>query len=56
MAERKNKMRKVEQVLRDAAVIIQPLWRPVFTLAAANVHGYRPHPARQMQLSKVWMS
>jgi hypothetical protein len=28
----------------------------VFTLAAANVHGYRPHPARQMQLSKVWMS
>jgi peptide/nickel transport system substrate-binding protein len=56
MAERKNKMRKVEQVLREAAVMIQPLWRPVFTLAVANVHGYRPHPARQMQLSKVWMS
>ena len=56
IAERKARMHKVEQILQDAAVIVQPLWRPVFTLAAVNVHGYRPHPARQMQLAKVWMS
>jgi peptide/nickel transport system substrate-binding protein len=56
IAQRKAKMHKVEQILRDAAVMIQPLWRPVFILAAGNVHGYAPHPARQMQLTKAWMS
>lgn len=52
---RKAKMQKVEKILQDAAVIVQPLWRPVFVLATAKVHGYMPHPARQMQLNKVWM-
>jgi peptide/nickel transport system substrate-binding protein len=56
IAERRARMHKVEQLLRDAAIMVQPLWRPIFTLAAANVHGYLPHPARQMQLTKVWMS
>jgi peptide/nickel transport system substrate-binding protein len=56
ITERKAKMHKVEQILQDAAVMIQPLWRPIFILASSKVHGYRPHPARQMQLTKVWMS
>jgi peptide/nickel transport system substrate-binding protein len=54
--QRKIKMQKVEKILRDAAVIVQPLWRPVFVLASSRVHGYQPHPARQMQLTKVWLS
>jgi peptide/nickel transport system substrate-binding protein len=53
---RKAKMQKVEKILQDAAVVIQPFWRPVFILASAKVHGYKAHPARQMQLNKVWMS
>lgn len=53
---RRAKMQKVEKILQDAAVVIQPLWRPVFILASAKVHGYKAHPARQMQLNKVWMS
>jgi peptide/nickel transport system substrate-binding protein len=53
---RKARMQKVETILRDAAVVIQPMWRPVFILASARVHGYKAHPARQMQLTKVWMS
>ena len=53
---RKAKMQKVEQILQDAAVVVQPMWRPVFILAAAKVHGYNAHPARQMQLNKVWIS
>jgi peptide/nickel transport system substrate-binding protein len=55
VAARKLKMREVETILRDAAVMIQPFWRPVFILATSKVHGYQPHPARQMQLTKVWM-
>lgn len=56
VAERKLKMKKVEQILQDSAVVVQPFWRPVFSLASSRVHGYMPHPARQIQLTKVWMS
>jgi peptide/nickel transport system substrate-binding protein len=56
VVERREKMQKVERILRDAAVMIQPLWRPVFSLAAAGVHGYQAHPARQIHLTKVWVS
>ncbi|HEY0120487.1 MAG TPA: ABC transporter substrate-binding protein [Rhizobium sp.] len=56
VAKRKAKMEKVEKILQDAAVMVEPLWRPVYSLSTQNVHGYMPHPARQMQLTKVWMS
>jgi peptide/nickel transport system substrate-binding protein len=56
VAVRKAKMQKVEKILQDSAVVVQPMWRPVFILASAKVHGYKAHPARQMQLNKVWMS
>ncbi len=55
VAQRRAKMQRVEQILLDAAVMIQPLWRPFYTLSANNVHAYLPHPARQMHLVKVWM-
>ena len=56
VAARKLKMQKVERILQDAAVVVQPMWRPVFILASVRVHGYQAHPARQMQLNKVWLS
>ena len=56
VVQRKAKMQRVEQILRDAALMIQPFWRPVFVLSSDKVHGYQAHPARQMQLTKVWMS
>jgi peptide/nickel transport system substrate-binding protein len=56
ISARKAKMQKVEKILQDAAIVIQPMWRPVFVLATGKVHGYKAHPARQMQLAKVWMS
>jgi peptide/nickel transport system substrate-binding protein len=56
IAGRRLKMQRVEKMLQDAAVMIQPLWRPVFSLASNRVHGYAAHPSRQMQLTKVWMS
>jgi peptide/nickel transport system substrate-binding protein len=54
--ERRIKMQKVEKILQDAAVMVQPFWRPVFSLASSRVHGYAAHPARQLQLTKVWLS
>jgi peptide/nickel transport system substrate-binding protein len=53
--KRKAKMQKLEQMLQDAAVMIEPLWRPVYILTTKKVHGYKPHPSRQMQITKVWM-
>jgi peptide/nickel transport system substrate-binding protein len=52
---RKAKMQKVETILQNAAVMVEPLWRPVYILASSKVHGYKPHPARQMQLTRVWI-
>jgi peptide/nickel transport system substrate-binding protein len=53
--KRKAKMQKVETILQNAVVMVQPFWRPIYILASAKVHGYKPHPARQMQLTKVWI-
>jgi peptide/nickel transport system substrate-binding protein len=55
-AKRRLKMQRVEEILRDAAVMVQPLWRPVFGLSSERVHGYSPHPGRQMHLNSVSLS
>lgn len=52
---RRAKMEKVETILRDGAVMIQPLWRPVYALCTQKVHGYLPHPSRQLHINKVWV-
>ena len=48
--------KRCEKILQDAAVMVQPFWRPIYNLASSKVNGYMPHPARQMQLTRVWMS
>jgi peptide/nickel transport system substrate-binding protein len=35
--------------------MVQPIWRPVFTIAGTRVHGYPPHPTQYHQFNKVWM-
>jgi peptide/nickel transport system substrate-binding protein len=55
VSKRKAKMEKVEKILQDAAVMIEPFWRPIYSLVSSKVHDYKPHPARQMQLTKVWI-
>ena len=53
--ERKGKMEKVEQILQDAAVVICPAWRPVYTMTTKKVHGYPPHPTQYHQFNKTWI-
>jgi peptide/nickel transport system substrate-binding protein len=52
---RKAKMEKVQKILQDDAVILQSLWRPVFTIASKKVHGFPAHPTQYHQLNKVWL-
>lgn len=47
-------MEKVEKILQDDAVMVQPIFRPVYTIAAKSVHGYPGHPTQCHQFNKVW--
>ena len=55
-ANRKKQMEEVERRLQDAAVIIQPAWRPEYTKVAPHVRGYQPHPTQYHQFNKVWLA
>ncbi|RMD61765.1 MAG: ABC transporter substrate-binding protein [Alphaproteobacteria bacterium] len=54
--ERRKKMEVVEKILQDDAVIVQPLWRAVFTATSKKVRGYQTHPTFYHQLNKVWIA
>ena len=53
---RRKKMEKVEKLLQDAAVMVLPIYQPVYTAALKNVNGYVMHPTGFHQLNKVWMA
>jgi peptide/nickel transport system substrate-binding protein len=53
--ERRAKMEKVEKILQDAAVMVQPIWRPVFTMISPRVHEYPAHPTQYHQFNQVWI-
>lgn len=53
--ERRKKMEKVQKILQDDAVIVQPLWRSVFTAGTNKVHNFKMHPTIYHQLNDVWV-
>jgi peptide/nickel transport system substrate-binding protein len=55
VAERTAKMEKVEKILQDDAVIVQPVWRPVFTIITNQVKDFPAHPTQYHQFNKVWL-
>ena len=55
VAARKAKMEKVQKILQNDAVILQSLWRPIYSVASKKVHGYPAHPTQYHQLNKVWV-
>ena len=48
-------MEKVEKILQDDAVMLQPVWRPVFTIINEQVKGYAGHPTQYHQFNQVWL-
>ena len=52
---RRAKMEKVEKIMQDDAIMVQPLWRPVYTITNAKLHGFNGHPTQYHQLNKVWV-
>ena len=51
--ERRKKMEKVEKILQDDAVLVQPFFRAVFTAVRENVVGFEMHPTRYYRFHKV---
>jgi len=52
---RRAKMETVQKILQDDAVMLQPVWRPVFTIINAQVKGYSGHPTQYHQFNQVWL-
>ena len=55
VAERTAKMEKVEKILQDDAVMVLPVWRPVFTIIGTKVKDYPAHPTQYHQFNQVWL-
>ncbi|MDZ7840351.1 MAG: ABC transporter substrate-binding protein [Gammaproteobacteria bacterium] len=53
--ERRGKMEKVQRILQEDGVIIQPLWQPKFFVAHNKVKNMTAHPTQYHQLHKVWI-
>lgn len=53
---RRRAMRPVQRMLQGDAPIVQPLWTPVMSLAAARVRGYEPQPTRYHHFNNVWLA
>ncbi len=52
---RRAKMERVERLLQDSGAIVQPLWRPIYTMTSDAVHGFPAHPSKYHQLNKTWI-
>jgi peptide/nickel transport system substrate-binding protein len=48
-------MAKLEVLLRDSGVIIQPFWRSVYRSYREGVMGYEMHQALEQHLDVVWL-
>ncbi len=55
VAARRDLMGKVEKILQDDAVMLQAVWRPVFTIITPQVKEYTGHPTQYHQFNKVWL-
>jgi peptide/nickel transport system substrate-binding protein len=48
-------MARIETILRDSGVIIQPYWRSVYRTYREGVHGVEQHQALEQHFEKVWL-
>jgi peptide/nickel transport system substrate-binding protein len=54
--ERKAKLGVAEKILQDDAVMVLPLFRPIYTIVTKDVNGYEGHPTQYHQFNKLWKS
>ena len=55
VAERTRSMEKLQGILQDDAVMIQPLWRSVFAATNSKVRDFQLHPTLAHFYRPIWM-
>ncbi len=54
--KRREVMAKIEKLMQDEGVIIQPYWRSLYRHFKENVHGCDMHPTFEHHHYKWWIS
>lgn len=53
--DRRPLMARMEQILQDSGVLIQPYWRKIFRHMTPAVQGLEMHPTFEIHLEKTWL-
>ena len=53
--QRRKVVKKLEEILQDEGVMIQPYWRKVYNNFRKGVHGVEIHPMFEFHMHKWWM-
>ena len=55
--KRSELMGKMQAILQDSGIMIQPTWRKLYRTVAPSVNGITGmHPSYEMHFEKVWLS
>ncbi len=54
--KRSELMGKMEKILQDSGVLVQPYWRSTFRHMTQNVNGLVMHPTFEIQLERTWLA
>jgi peptide/nickel transport system substrate-binding protein len=54
--ERRVVMRRLQEIMQEQGVLIQPYWRSIFRNSRPNVHGADMHPTFVVDYVNFWMS
>jgi peptide/nickel transport system substrate-binding protein len=55
-AERRETMAKLEKILQDSGIMVQALWRSIFTAGRKNIRNFQLHPTQYHQFFSTWMA
>ncbi len=53
--KRREVMAKIQKIMQDEGVLIQPYWRSLFRHAKPNVMGAEMHPTFEIHMQKYWI-
>lgn len=53
--QRRPLMARMQRILQDSGVIVQPYWNQLIMHRVPAVQNYRRHPLREMHLEEVWL-
>lgn len=53
--KRREVMGKMEKILQDSGVLVQPYWRSTFRHMTENVHGLAMHQTFEIHLEATWL-